>query len=199
MLENQQIINTRKSEHDVAMIFPKRWSPRAMNGEPVTREELLILFEAARWAPSAFNEQPWRFCYALRDTPHWNTFYDLLVNFNKQWCVNAGALIVVFSRNDFTANGKPSRTHSYDTGAAWMSMALQGSMMKLVVHGMSGIKYDRIKEVLTIPDGYTVEAMAAVGRPGNPADLPGDLREREKPNDRRPVDTFIFEGSFTGE
>jgi len=187
----------RDPDHDISPIFVNRWSPRAMSGEEVDREDLMRLFEAARWAPSSMNNQPWRFLFAMRNTPHWDKFYKLLVPGNQVWCGNAGALIVVVSKNTFDFNGKPARTHSYDAGAAWACFALQGSLMGLVVHGMQGFNYDKAKEELRVADDHTVEAMIAVGRPGNREDLPLPVQEREFPSPRKKMEEFIFEGGFT--
>ena len=185
----------RKPDHDIEPFFPNRWSPRAMTGEEITREELMRLFEAGRWAMSSMNNQPWRFLYALRNTPYWETFFNILSPGNQVWCRNAAALLVVVSKTTFD-NGKPSRTHSYDTGAAWYSVALQGTMMGLVVHGMQGFNYDKAKELLGVTDEHQVEAMAAVGRPGNREELPPNLQERETPSQRKKAEEFAFEGGF---
>jgi nitroreductase len=154
------------------------------------------LFEAARWAPSSMNNQPWRFLYAMRNTAHWDTFFGLLVPGNQAWCRSAAALIVAVSKTTFDFNNKPARTHAYDTGAAWAYLALQGSFLGLVVHGMQGFQYDRAKEMLRVADEYQVEAMAAVGRLGNKEDLPLPLQEREFPSGRKTVEEFAFEGGF---
>lgn len=188
---------SRHADHPVAEVFLERWSPRAMSGDPLTTGELLRLFEAARWAPSSGNNQPWRFAFALGGTPDFDRFYDLLSDGNKPWCARAGALIVVASRNT-RAGGKPARTHSYDTGAAWMSLALQGSIQGLVVHGMEGFDYERAARELHLPEGHTIEAMAAIGRPGRLEDLPERYRDREVPSGREPVTSFVFEGRFGG-
>jgi nitroreductase len=185
----------RKPDHDIELFFVNRWSPRAMTGEEITREELMRLFEAGRWAMSSMNNQPWRFLYALRNTQHWETFFNLLAPGNQAWCKNAAVLLVMVSKTTFD-NGKPARTHSYDTGAAWYSFALQGTMMGLVVHGMQGFNYDKAKELLGVTDEYKVEAMAAVGRPGDREDLPQNLQERESPSQRKKVEEFAFEGGF---
>ena len=186
----------RNPEHGIERFFLNRWSPRAMTGEEISRENLLRMFEAARWAMSSFNNQPWRFLYAMRNTEHWETFFNLLTPGNQAWCRNAAALVVIASKTTFDHNNKPSRTHSYDTGAAWYSFALQGVMMGLVVHGMQGFDYDRAKKDLGVPDDHQVEAMAAVGRPGDPEDLPLTLKEKEKPSQRKSVEEFVFEGGF---
>ncbi|MSN26378.1 MAG: nitroreductase [Geobacter sp.] len=186
----------RHAEHLVDHLFVDRWSPRAMSGEEIPADQLLSLFEAARWAPSSMNNQPWRMLYASRSSNHWQLFFNLLVDSNKVWCANAAVLVVVVSKTTF-ANGKPCRTHSYDSGAAWMSLALQGSMLGLVVHGMQGFDYERARTGLNIPDDFQVEAMAAIGLPGDPANLPEVLQAREIPSERRPLGQTIFEGPFT--
>ena len=167
-----------------------------MSGEPLTESELLTLFEAARWAPSASNMQPWRICYAMRDTPEWPTFFGLLKESNQVWCRNAAALLVFASISVNPKTGTPLRTHSYDTGSAWVSVALQGSLRGLVVHGMAGFDYEQAKQRLNIPSDWTVEAMAAVGRPGRVEDLPENLRPREVPSTRQPVTDFAFQGQW---
>ena len=187
--------DARNPEHPAGQIFVDRWSPRAMSGEALPDETLQILFEAARWAPSSMNNQPWRMLYATRSGSYWPLFYDLLVDANKVWCVNAAALVVVISKTTFD-NGKPCRTHTYDTGAAWMSLALQGSMLGLVVHGMQGFDYDRARIDLQIPEEYQVEAMAAIGWPGQADQLPEQLQARELPSDRRSQQLSVCEGPF---
>jgi nitroreductase len=185
----------RKPEQDINEIFTNRWSPRAMSGQEIDEKTLLTLFEAARWAPSSNNNQPWRFIYARRNTKHWNTLFNLLAEGNQVWAKNAAVLIVVISKTTFDS-GKPARTHTYDTGAAWVSFALQGSLAGLVVHGMQGFDYDKAKEVLRIPDGYQVEAMIAVGKKGKKEDLPDFLQEREFPSSRKTIAEFAMEGFF---
>jgi len=182
-------------ENGVDRLFVDRWSPRAMSGEALSDDELLQLFEAARWAPSSMNNQPWRILYATRTSPHWPVFFGLLVDANKVWCEKAAALLLFISRTTFD-NGKPCRTHSYDCGAAWMSLALQGNLRGLVVHGMQGFDYDRARTELDIPAEYQVEAMAAVGLPGAAEGLPEALRARETPSDRRGVEQTVFAGGF---
>jgi len=186
----------RQPAHPIERIFVDRWSPRAMSGEEISNDELLRLFEAARWAPSSGNNQPWRMLYARRSSTHWPLFFDLLVDSNKVWCARAAALVVVISKTTFE-NGKPCRTHSYDSGAAWMSLALQGSLMGHVVHGMQGFDYDHARIALDIPEEFQVEAMAAIGRSGRMEDLPEQLQARETPNDRRPLTQSVCEGPFS--
>jgi len=189
-------MNQRKAKHKINDLFIKRWSPRAMSGKPIKQEELMQIFEAARWAPSSYNGQPWHFLYAKRDTKEWNIFFKLLVEFNQQWVKNAAILCVVLSKKIFDHNGKPNSTHSFDTGAAWENLALQGSIINIVVHGMAGFDYDKAKTVLKIPDDYDVEAMIAIGKPGKKEDLPEAMREKEFPSERKKVEQFVTEGAW---
>jgi nitroreductase len=168
-----------------------------MSGQPITHDELMTLFDAARWAPSSFNSQPWRFIYALRNTPAWTKLFSLLIPFNQTWTKNAAALVVIVSRKTFEQGNKPSPTHSFDSGAAWENIALQAQRMELVAHGMSGFDMERAKIELNIPEEFSVEAMCAIGKKGNLEDLPEDLRAREIPSDRKPLSELVFEGSFT--
>jgi nitroreductase len=186
----------RQAEFDADDFFVERWSPRALSGAPVSKEMLMILLEAARWAPSGFNNQPWRFLYAHRDTPAWPVFLGLLVEFNRSWAERAGVLIVVASKTVFDHNGKPSRTHSFDTGAAWQNLALQASLKGLVAHGMEGFDYEKAKKDLNVPDEYNIEAMIAIGHPGRKEDLPAALQAREVPSPRKKVSEIAFEGGF---
>lgn len=189
-------MKARKSDFPIDEFILNRWSRRAMSQELMTDDELMSLFEAARWAPSSYNAQLWRFIYGKRGTPAFEKLFNVLVPANQSWAKNASFLILVISRNNFTYNDKPSRTHSFDTGASCENLALQGFINGFVVHGMEGFDYDKAKVETQVPDGYTVEAMFAIGKPGSPADLPEELRKREVPSDRIPVDTFIFEGTF---
>jgi nitroreductase len=190
------IYEFRKPEYHVDQLFLNRWSPRSMSGDEISEDVLFSLFEAARWAPSSGNNQPWRFLYARRNTNHWPVFFDLLTEQNKVWAKNAAVLIVVVSKRTFDYNEKPARTHSYDTGAAWGNLALQGSLKGLVVHGMEGFNYDKVRDVLNVSDLFQVEAMIAVGIPGKKEDLPENLRAREFPSPRKPLSEIVMEWRF---
>lgn len=189
------VFEYRKPEHSVDPLFVKRWSPRAMSGEEIDDEVLKTLLEAARWAPSSNNNQPWRFIYARKNTPSWLPLFNLMTAENQMWAKNAAVLIVVISKKTFDS-GKPARTHSYDAGAAWANFALQGSLKNLVIHGMQGFDYDRARDVLGVPDDYQVEAMIAVGKPGNKNDLPDYQQEREFPKSRKSIAEIAMEGAF---
>lgn len=187
----------RVPEYEVAPAIFQRWSPRAMSGEAITKDELMSLFEAAKWAPSAFNGQPWRFLYAFKDSERWLLFFNLMVEPNKLWAKNAGALIVILSQNNFEYNGKTNTTHSFDTGAAWQNLALEASSQGLIAHAMSGFDYERARQDLKVPDTYTVEAMVAIGKPGKKKDLPKDFQEKELPSDRKKIMDIANEGIFS--
>jgi nitroreductase len=191
-----EIRQSRKFDYPIDPLLQNRWSPRSMTGEEMSVQELMPLFEAARWAPSSYNNQPWRFLYARRNTPSWDLFFDLMIDFNKGWTKNAAALVVVISHTTFEKNNKPSVTHSYDTGSAWMSLALEGASRGYVVHGMEGFDYEKARKVLEIPKDYQVEAMAAIGKRAPKEKLPPELQERETPTPRKPLSEIVIEGKF---
>jgi nitroreductase len=186
----------RKADHPIHPLFLKRWSPRAMSGEPLSDQELMTLFEAARWAPSTYNEQEWRFLYARTGDAHWKTFFELLMQANQVWCNKAAVLVVVLSKKTFTLNGKPNPVHTFDSGAAFENLALQGAEMGLVVHGMAGFDREKARTDLAVPPDFEVEAMIAIGKPGDPASLPPELRERETPSLRKPLKQIACHGKF---
>lgn len=189
--------NKRKPEFPVHEIFISRWSPRAMSGEEITKKELMSLFEAARWAPSSYNNQPWRFIYALRGTPEWNELFDLLIDFNKSWVEKAGAIVLVASKKNFEHNNQFSRTHSFDAGLAAQNLMLQASINNLVAHGMEGFDYDKAKDRFSPSEEYNIECMIAIGKIGDKEDLPKELQEREFPSNRKKLSEFVFEGKLS--
>ena len=190
-----EVSQKRKPAHDIAPIILNRWSPRSLKPD-VSDDELMSLFEAARWAPSSYNAQPWRFIYAKRNTKQWDTFLNLLVEFNQGWAKNAAVLIVVITRKNFEHNEKPAVTHMFDAGAAWENLALEATSRGLIAHGMEGFDYIKAKIVLGIPDTYDVCAMIAIGKHGKKEDLPESLQKSEFPSDRKPLNEIIAEGKF---
>ncbi|MEY7850665.1 nitroreductase family protein [Natrarchaeobius sp. A-rgal3] len=192
---DEEVAEHRDPDHDVDPLFVNRWSPRAMTGEPLDEEEYLPLFEAARWAPSAFNNQHWRFLYATPEDEEWETFVDLLSEGNA-WAADAGLLAVIVSKTTFDHNGEPAPVHSFDTGAAWQNLALEGARRGLAVHGMAGFDYEGAAEELDVPGEFAVEAMFAVGERAPPQTLSEELREREQPSDRKSVDEITHRGGF---
>lgn len=186
----------RQPAYDIERLFVKRWSPRAMSGEALSDAQLMALFEAARWAPSSYNNQPWRFLYAKRDTEHWPRFFDLLIEGNQRWAKNAAVLVLIISITHLEFDGSASVTYAFDCGAAWQNLALQATARGLVTHGMQGFDYEKAREVLQIPDDYSVQAMLAIGKPGRIEDLHERLRSREQPSDRKHLSELVFEGGF---
>jgi len=187
----------RTADHPIETLFLKRWSPRAMSGAPVNPDDLMRLLEAARWAPSTYNVQEWRFLYAHRDTAHWKTFFGLLAEANQGWCVNAGVLILVAAHSVFPHNGKPNPVHEFDAGLASQNLLLQGASMGLVVHAMAGFDRDAARGALSLPDDVRPAAMIAVGQPGDPDALPEGMREKDlAPTGRKPVAEIACEGPY---
>lgn len=167
-----------------------------MTGERMTQQELLPLFEAARWAPSSFNEQPWRFAYVSRDDAGWTDALDVVNEHNRTWAEQAAVLTLLVSQRTYSHNDSPSYTHSFDTGAAWQNLALEATHRGYVAHAMNGFDKERAVAVFDVPETFRVETMIAIGKRGTPADLPDDLQDREGPSDRRPIDDIVFSGSF---
>lgn len=190
----------RTTDHPAHRLFVDRWSPRGFSDEAIPAAELLTFFEAARWAPSSYNSQPWRFLYALRGQPEFDTFLGPLVEFNRGWAQHAAALVYVLSKKTFTPAGKTepvvSRTHSFDAGAAWANFAHQAALSGWVTHGMSGFDVEAAQKALQVPDDFAVEIAVAVGRQGDGAHLPAQLKEREKPSPRQPVAAIAAAGLF---
>jgi nitroreductase len=156
-----------------------------MTGQALTEADLQPLFEAARWAPSAFNNQPWRFYYALRERDRFADLLGLLVEKNRQWCVHAAALVIVVSKTTYDHNDHPMRSHVYDTGAAWMALAVEGIRRGYVVHGMAGFDHEAATQYLDLGDAYQINFMAAVGVPG------GEIEE-EGISQRKAIEEIAF-------
>lgn len=190
----------RTADHPVLPLFLDRWSPRAFDPRPIDEESLMTLFEAARWAPSSFNSQPWRFVYARRDDACWQDFMGALVPFNQLWAQNASALVYVLSdeKMDMYGDRVPSHSHSFDAGAAWMALALQATSMGLIAHAMTGVDFDAARKVVNAPDGLRLEAAIAIGYPGDKSGLPEELQQREVKNGRKPLSETVFNGPLPG-
>lgn len=190
----------RDPDYPADRIFVDRWSPRGFTQDPISEGVLNTFFEAARWAPSAFNSQPWLFVYSLRGESEFDAFLAPLIEFNQGSARHAAALIYLLSRKEFTPPGKTarqfSRTHSFDTGAAWANFADQATATGWAAHGMSGFDLGKARRMLTVPDGFAVEIAIAVGRKSDGARLPPGLLQREQPSGRSPVGDFVGRGFF---
>jgi nitroreductase len=194
--ENAIQTQTRQSTYKINPLILNRWSPRSMTGEELDDDTIMGLFEAARWAPSSYNNQPWRFIYAKRNTKNWNKLFNLLAEANKVWTKNAAVLVVVISRKNFEYNEKYSITHQFDAGAAWENLALEASSRGLVSHGMQGFDYEKARIDLEIPDNFDVMSMIAIGKKGPKENLPLELQNKEFPNNRKPLNEIVMEGTF---
>lgn len=188
--------NPRKPNYKISETILKRWSPRSFTGEKIPDEELMSLFEAARWAPSSFNGQLWRFIYAHRETEHWDLLFNTLVRFNQSWAKDASALALIISRKHFERSEKPAPTHLFDAGAAWENLALEAVSRNLATHAMEGFDHEKARKDLEIPEEYDVIAIIAIGRQGPKEKLDEGVQKREFPSDRRPLSEIVMEGRF---
>lgn len=175
-------------------LIARRWSPRAFSEQPVEAAKLRSLFEAARWAPSSNNEQPWRFVMGTKDHRiAYDRLLACLVEGNRKWAYRAPVLILSVANVNFEDDAKPNRHAFHDTGMAVENLVLQATALGLVAHQMAGFDIEKARADLKIPSGYEPVAMIAVGYPGDPAVLPDYLRERElKPRDRQSISDFVF-------
>lgn len=184
-------LETRKTEQDVNPFFLQRWSSRAFSQEKLTKEQIYTLFEAARWAPSAYNTQPWRFYVVYRDSPQWHLLFDTLVPFNQEWCAKASALILVVSKT--TQEDKPLPTSSLDTGMAVQNILLQSAQLGIVAHPMSGFDFELAKKNLSLDDPLQVQAMIAIGVYGELDMLSEQLQSSEVPSGRLDIKDIVTE------
>jgi nitroreductase len=194
----------RHTDHPIEPLIRNRWSPRAFDGSAMAPQELASIFEAARWAPSAFNAQPWRFVYAARGDADWERDWErllgLLVPSNAGWASRAAVLVFILSDTltDSASGGppRPSRSHSFDAGAAWAMMTLQATSLGYQAHGMAGVDFERARVELEVPERFHIEAAVAIGRLGDKSLLPPELQAREAPGLRRPLGELVFRGRF---
>ncbi len=187
----------RQTDTALDSMFLHRWSPRAFDRSDIPDADLMTIFDAGRWAPSSYNYQPWRFLYAKRDDANWQAFVELLVPFNQSWAKDASVLVYMVSETTMGSPDKPNLTHSFDAGAAWAMMALQARMLGYITHGMVGIDFDRVSDVLGLSEGFKLDAAFAIGKQGDPAELPEGLRAREVPSDRKPMSEVAIAGPMT--
>lgn len=193
------VINGRVADSPVDPAFLDRWSPRAFSPEPLDEESILSLFEAARWAPSAGNEQPWIYLYAT-SLEERARFLAVLDESNQTWVRNAPMIAFVVARLTLARNGRPNRTAQFDTGSSWISLALEARKLGLYAHAMAGFDSNRAHETLAVPrEAYEVMAAIAIGRYGDPDQLSEYNRGREKPSTRKHVSEFVFHGPLPGK
>lgn len=193
---------TRTADYPVADFFPERWSPRAFTDATISEQDLLTILEAARWAPSAFNGQPWRFIYTLRGDAAWEGILGALLPFNQSWAKTASALVIVASETKMIPPGKTEAvdngTHTFDTGAAWGYLALQAHISGFAAHAMAGFDKDAMAKVVGLPENHALHASVAIGTQGDASLLPEALQAREVPSLRHPLSQTAFHGGFKG-
>jgi nitroreductase len=184
----------------IASVLARRWSARAIDASrPVSREDLVSLVEAARWAPSCFGDQPWRYLVwdRFRDGDGWQKAFACLADGNKIWAKDAPVLLASVAAPVFRANGKPNRWNEHDTGAASENLCLQAVELGLVSHQMGGFHADQLKTSFGIPEDHSCMAMIAIGHPASADKLTDELRAREQaPRERLPLGACFFEGGW---
>ncbi|MEJ2420028.1 MAG: nitroreductase family protein [Exilibacterium sp.] len=179
----------RDADKKVDDTLVKRWSPRAFKKVAISEADIQTLFDAPRWSPSSYNEQPWRFYVSSDET--FNDYLELLVPANQKWAKNASLLCFVVCKTTFTANGKPNGCAEFDTGAAWMALAYQSRKMGLYTHGMAGIKYEEVAQYLRLQGDEKVLCAIAIGVADVPDSLPDELAEKEVPSGRKKLEEIL--------
>jgi len=179
-------------------LIRRRWSPRAFSDRMVEPEKLQSLFEAARWAPSCFNDQPWRFIVCTKQNPEAHArLVGCLADANVPWAKNAPVLILSVAKAAFSHNDKPNRHALHDVGMAIENLIIQAMALGLWVHQMAGYDAAKARQVFAIPEGYEPVAAIAIGYEGDPQNLPDPLRERELgPRSRKPLSDLVFDGCW---
>lgn len=190
--------NPAKNEHPVHALIQNRWSPRAFAEKPIPNETLRSLFEAARWAPSSSNEQPWAFVVAAKEEPeNFAKILSTLVEFNQTWAKDAPVIGIAVSEMEFARNQRPNRNAFYDTGAAMAYLTTEATARELFVHQMAGFDPHKAIEVLHIPKGWEPIAAFVIGYAGDPDSLSDVLRQRElAPRSRKPISEFVMSGKW---
>jgi nitroreductase len=189
--------NPAPTEHPVHEVIQNRWSPRAFGDKTIPADVLRSLFEAARWAPSSNNQQPWAYIVATRDDKeNFDKILSVLVAFNAGWAKEASALAIAVAQLNF-ANGNPNRNAYYDVGAASLQLSIEATTRGLVVHQMAGYDHEKAGQVFNIPADWDAIAVIAIGYPGDPKSLPAPLNEREvAPRSRKPLSSFVMTGKW---
>lgn len=190
-----QAAEGRVSSWGVLPLLLNRWSSRAFLDRPVDEADLMAVLDAAHWAPSCFNEQPWRFIIA-REPQDRQRLLACLTQKNQTWARHAPVLLAVISSPAFALDGKPNRWHDFDAGTAWGYLALEASARGMVAHAMGGFSQERLRQLYGIPEGWGLHAVVALGYRGPKDKLPPELQAQEQPSGRRPLDQCWAEGRF---
>ncbi len=186
-----------KTIHNIHPILKKRWSPRAFTSKAVEKEKISRIFEAARWSPSAFNEQPWRFILGQKGSQTWNKIFNTLVEFNQAWAKNADILVITVGRKTLTDSNKPNGSFHYDVGQSVAHLTFQVMHEGLHMHQMGGFSKEKAFSAFNIPEEYEPLTVLAIGYIGEPEILEGNFIKMEKsPRERKPFNDILFEDNF---
>lgn len=194
-LAAEKIANT---DYPIAEILKRRWSPVSISNRSIDPEKLCQVLEAARWAASSFNEQPWSFIVATQDNPlEFDRLLSCLAEGNQEWARNAPVLMLSVAKLYFERNGSNNPHALHDVGAAEANLAVQATELGLVIHQMAGFDGAKARELYSIPEGYEPVTAIALGYLGNPDQLSEQLHQRElAPRTRKPLNTFVFSGRW---
>ncbi len=185
------------TSHPIESLLQRRWSPRTFASKPVERNIMLRLFEAARWAPSSYNEQPWRYILATQENPERLQEARSVLSPGNAWATRAPVLVCTVAQLAFARNAKPNRHAFHDVGAASENLLLQATALGLFGHQMAGFDVEKARAVFQIPEGYDPVAMMALGYPAELEPLTEEQRTYEmRPRVRRPIEEFVFGGHF---
>lgn len=176
---------------DIMNEIKERWSPRAFKAEKISDEDIYGILEATRYAPSCFNEQPWRFIIA-KEQEELEKMQSVLVDSNKVWATKAPVLIMVLAKNNFEMTGKENYWHMFDAGTAWGYLSLEAEKRGLATHAMGGFKRKMAHELYNLPEDISVITVIAAGKLGDPESLPEELRLREEKANRKEIDKLIL-------
>lgn len=191
-------VKSAPADHTIHVLVADRWSPYGFDPGPVSDADLASLFEAARWAPSAYNEQPWRYIVARRsDSGQFGKVLSCLVEGNRAWAAFAPVLALGVASRRFSRNGRENGTALHDLGLASANILVEATSRGLFVHQMSGIHPQKARDLFGIPEGFDALTGIAIGYPGHPEGLPGDLAARDlEPRTRNPLASFVFGGHW---
>lgn len=183
--------------HHIHPIIKQRWSPRSLSPQSLDKDKLQRIFEAARWAPSGFNEQPWRFIVGIRGDATWQKMYDALVEFNQIWAKNAPVLVVNLGKKTISKNGQANASFQYDVGQSIAYITFQAAAEGLVVHQMGGFNREALKKAFDVPDDYAVLTVCSIATQDSPDKLPPNFEEMERaPRQRRPLEELVYTEAF---
>ena len=193
---HELVRSRREAEQKLAPVFLNRWSSRAYSNQPVRDEDLYTVLEAARWAPSARNDQPWRFIVAKTDE-QLSLFHSFIMPMNLEWAQHAPVIVLLASQRN-RESGEPNAYHTFDAGTAYGMLALQAEMLGLATHAIGGFDRAKAQEELGLPEDMEAHILITIGYRGDKEMLSAALQEREQPNTRRPLKEIVYEGTYQG-